>query len=122
MSSGEPAIYGLARRSWLEQAWSVAFWLLFVADLCVMQYLFAFALLTPFALMEGGVSGLVAWLPILACQAIYAAGLIYACVLRAKRPIVTAAILLATPIIAYGGWYLCVVVGLIPPALGPVLS
>ena len=102
--------------------WEVVFWLLFVIDLCVMQYLSALTLITPFALGTGGLIVLRAWLLILFFQAIYAAGLIYACLLRKRHPVVMVALLTVTPLVAYGGWYFATIAGLIPLVLGPVLS
>ncbi|MFZ1989884.1 MAG: hypothetical protein WAW96_08945 [Alphaproteobacteria bacterium] len=114
--------YGEAGSNGRAAVWEAVFWLLFVVDLCVMQYLSALTLITPFALGVGGLLVLRAWLLILFFQAIYAAGLIYACLLRKRRPLMMIALLVATPIIAYGGWYLVTKAGLVPPVLGPVLS
>ena len=122
MTYEEPAFDRPARHAAVRQAWGALFWILFVADLSLMQYLFALVLVTPFALMVGGLAALVGWLPLLFFQTVYAVGLIYACVLRERRPIVTAALLLATPVIVYGGWYLSAKVGLTPRALSPLLS
>jgi len=98
--------YGEAGSDGRAAVWEVVFWLLLVIDLCVMQYLSALALITPFALGVGGLIVLRAWLLILFFQAIYAAGLICACIVRKRRPVVMVALLLATPFASYGGWYL----------------
>jgi hypothetical protein len=118
MTYGEPRFEERGART----HWEIVFWLLFVIDLCVMQYLFAVTLVMPFALMAAGFKALMAWLPILFFQAVYAGGLIYACVVRRRRPILMVVLLIATPVVAYGGWYLVTIAGLIPPALGPLLS
>jgi hypothetical protein len=120
MSFGEPG-FGQPPSA-ARQAWGALFWLLFVIDLCIMQYLLAFVLVTPFALMAAGAKAFMAWLPILIVQAVYAAGLVAACIVRQKRPLVMAALLLVTPVVCYGGWYLAGKAGLVPLALSPVLS
>ena len=118
MSFGEPSFEVRGQHA----VWEIIFWLLFVIDLCAMEYLSALALITPFALAKGGLIVLRAWLLILFFQGIYAAGLIYAALVRKRRPLLMVALLLTTPVVSYGGWYLATRAGLIPLILGPVLS
>ena len=103
-------------------AWEITFWLLFVIDLCVMQYLAGIALITPFMFRVGGFAILGAWLLILLFLGIYVAGLVCACKLRKQQPLVMLVLLLASPIISYSGWYLVTLAGWVPPVLGPMLG
>ncbi len=105
-----------------SNAWEISFWLLFVIDLCVMQYLAGIALITPFMMRVGGFAVFKAWLLILLFLGIYVGGLVYACKVRKRRPAVMLVLLIASPIVAYGGWYLVTIARWVPAVLGPMLG